>query len=181
MTDDYYSNLGIPFYFPFYNDSYAAVSISSNGAVYFEDKNMTYSNTSIPGTNISSVDAFIAVFWDDLNPSTGGNVYYQVKGTAPNRRLIVQWDDVPRFSTSDGGTFQVILYESNGLILMQYVDTNFENANYNRGASATVGLQNNTATGIQYSYNQAEITAGLAVLFKPCPVTLPALIPLLLN
>ena len=49
------------------------------------------------------------LFGDDLDPSSDGAVYAEVRGMAPNRRLIIQWHQVPHYSIDGAATFQVIL------------------------------------------------------------------------
>ena len=127
---------------------------------------MGFNNTPIPSANQYGVSRLIAVFWEDLDPSEGGRVYYRITGSAPNRRFIAQWNDVPPWLEGGGGTFQAILYEGSGDILLQYLDTNFNNTSVNSGIGATVGVQDGAATGIQYSYNQPVLRDGLAVLFR---------------
>ena len=59
--------------------------------------------------------------WQDWHPGTGSNIgqyiKYQVLGTAPNRRLVVSWNNCPMFScTSNFGTFQIVLFETTNII-----------------------------------------------------------------
>ncbi len=168
LGDEDYASFSIPFTFRFYCDDYTSVTVGSNGALYFADDSLGYQNVCIPGTNSSGISSFIAPFWDDLNPSSAGEVYYQVKGDAPDRRLIVQWKGVPHYSSGDGAsTFQAILYERSNEILFQYQDVDFGNAAYDDGASATVGVQRDETTGTGYSCNEAALSDGLSILFTP--------------
>jgi len=163
LTDDSYRYIPLPFTFDFYTESYNWVIIGANGKIYFSNISHDYSNRTIPYN--TSIDTFIAPFWDDLNPSSGGAVYWEVRGTAPERRLIVQWHQVPHYYNYGAATFQAILYEGSNNILFQYADVQFENSSYNNGISATVGLQENSSSGLQYSYNAASLYDGLAILF----------------
>jgi gliding motility-associated-like protein len=55
--------------------------------------------------------------WQDWNPGIGGQIRYQVQGSAPCRKLVVSWIGVPMFScTNLQGTFHIILYESTNVI-----------------------------------------------------------------
>jgi len=55
--------------------------------------------------------------WQDWHPGLGGQIRYQTQGTAPCRRLVVSFTNVPFFSCSfTTGTFQVILYEGTNII-----------------------------------------------------------------
>ena len=163
----------IDFDFNFYGRDYSQIAVGSNGGVYFEDAYMSYSNKILP-TIGAGMTSFVAPLWDDLDPSYNGSVYYEIQGTAPNRKLIVQYNDVAHFSNSTNGvSFQVILNESNASILMQYLDVDFGNAGYNGGASATVGLQDSTTFAQQYSYNTTSLSNNQAILWsiaQPVPL-----------
>ncbi|MCK5922761.1 MAG: S8 family serine peptidase, partial [Methylococcales bacterium] len=114
----------VPFEFEFYGEPHGQIAISSNGAVYFENTNINYTNREIP--NSATPQALIAPFWDDLNPSGVGEIYYEIRGT----RLIVQWDNLPHFSNAGAVSFQLVLDQSNGDILMQYLDVDFDEVAY---------------------------------------------------
>lgn len=169
LDDDdykYHEYVSIPFTFSFYCTAYDQISICSDGWISFEDEFPYYINDPLPSFH-ETVDTFIAPFWDDLNPSSGGAVYYQIKGSAPNRRVIIQWENVPQYENIGAVTFQAILYEGSNQILFQYQDVVFGNASYDYGASATVGIQIDSCTAVQYSYNEPIIQNGLAIKFSP--------------
>jgi hypothetical protein len=108
----------------------------------------------------------IAPFWDDLNPSTKGTIYARTQGAAPNRQLTVSWEGVPHFFDTGNATFQVTLYESSGDIVLRYRDVEFGDPEYDRGASATVGVedpQGQKAT--QFSYNESALRNNSAIRF----------------
>ncbi|BBO71369.1 hypothetical protein DSCA_52990 [Desulfosarcina alkanivorans] len=165
LGDDDHAMVTDPFSFPFYDDVHTTIAIGSNGSLYFQDATQDYQNAAIPGPDASGVDQFLAVYWDDLDPSAGGEVYYRITGAGPDRRLIVQWDDVPHHNSDAGGTFQAIVYEASGDMVVQYLDTDFGDAGLDSGASATAGVQDSTGKGVQYSFNQAVLTDGLAVRY----------------
>jgi hypothetical protein len=167
LADDSHAILSIPFSFDFYGTVSSTIAVGSNGTVSFQDENPGMDNVRIPGTNSYGVERFIALLWDDLNPEAGGYVQYQVLGSAPGRRLIVQWTDVPRYGIPGGGTFQVVLYEGSNNILFQYKDVIFGHADFDNGKSATVGIQRDSTSGLQYSYNSAGLRNNTAILFSP--------------
>jgi hypothetical protein len=158
--DSHFYPITLPFSFNFYGTDHNQVAVGSNGTVYFEDAYMGFSNTAIPASNSYGVNDFIAVYWDDLNPGSAGAVYYEVVGEAPLRKLIVQWEGVPNYGTSDAVTAQAILFEGTNNILVQYLDPSGE-----AGSGATTGIQGDTATGLQYGYNTAHLSADLAVCY----------------
>lgn len=164
LSDDSHA-YGIPFNFNFYGTAYSNVAVGSNGSVYFQDTYLGLGNVAIPGSNGYGVDRFIAVLWDDQNPSVAGNIYWQVLGSGSTERLVVQWNGVPRYGFSDGQTYEAVLYAQSGDIYAYYADTITGDSFYDSGGDATVGIQGDTSTGLQWSYNQAVITDGLALRY----------------
>ncbi len=104
---------------------------------------------------------FIAPFWDNLDPSSGGVIfiYYDFNSS----ELVIQYTDMPR--NSGGGvnglyTFEVILKED-GSILYQYLEMEGELN------SATVGIENSDGTtGLEVAYNAPYVHDDLAVLIS---------------
>lgn len=167
MGDDDYTSIEIGFEFQFYGISYSGVKVSSNGYLTFGYIGEEYSNQPLPLPGEPS--NLIAPFWDDLTPSSGNGVYYKVIGNAPNRKLVVEWNNVPHYYTfRDGITFEVILYEQTREIVFQYQDVYFNDPDYDYGQSATVGIENSPGTmGTLHSYKQASLSGGLALRFYP--------------
>ncbi len=130
-------------------------------------------NVSIPVTVPILNNSFIP-YWDDLD-ITSGAIYHGMTGTAPNRSWIVQYDDVPHYNVSGNltgtVTFQAVMTEGVAPIKFQYADVDFGVPAWNGGQSATIGLQKNKTTAVEYSYNTASITNGMAILFIPYFIT----------
>ncbi len=176
----------IGFAFPFYEYSAPTqVWICSNGWASFSQVTYgAYLNYPIPTS--SAPNNLVCPFWDDLNPSQGGDIYYYYDEA--NNRFIVEWKDVPHYSTGGNYTFEMILYP-NGDIDLMYNDLSPGTPN-----SATVGIENATGTnGIQVTYNgsgplepEAEMgirifsvalgAANVAVTLTPygAPIQIPA-------
>lgn len=121
----------------------------------------------------------IAAYWDLLG--SHGAVYYATLGSAPNRRLIVQWDDKDHalYPNQAGGvTFQVVLEEGTGRIHYVYRDLTFDvvaEPNPDFGGSATVGLVGFTPMTAdppyrEYSYNSAALKEGQVITWTPVDV-----------
>ena len=167
LTDDDYVVANIPFPVRFYGQAYNSITVSSNGAITFEPVGVPYSNSALP-TGQNSPSTLIAAFWDDLNPSAGGDAYGAVIGNPPERKLVIQWADIPHYGgTADGASFQVIFFENNFNIQMQYLDVDLGNLSWNQGNSATVGLQRNGSYAQQFSFNQPVLTDGMTILWAP--------------
>ncbi|HEX8386685.1 MAG TPA: M36 family metallopeptidase [Rubricoccaceae bacterium] len=153
FSDDDTETVPLPFAFPYYGVDQSTVTISSNGNLQFGGSSTAYSNVAIP--NPAVPNNMVALFWDDLNPSSTGTVKYQNMGDG---RFIVQYTNVPRYTSGTGAiTAQVILSRS-GAITLQYqaVPTTVN--------SATVGIENATGTdGLQVAFDGAYVAANLAV------------------
>jgi uncharacterized delta-60 repeat protein len=120
----------------------------------------------------------LAVYWDLL----GGNgaVYYATVGSAPNRRLIVQWnrkDHALYPNPSQGITFQVVFEEGSGKIHYIYDSLAFDvlaSPNPDRGGSATVGLFGFTNQADwpyrQHSFDSAVLSDGQSITWTPTDV-----------
>lgn len=165
IGDDTYAEIPIGFDFTFYGGTHNTVKVSSNGYLTFGSGGGDYSNDPIPSRN--DPNDLISPFWDDLYLSSGGAVYYLLEGTAPNRRLTIEWSNVASFCCGGNATFEVTLYEGSNHIVFQYQDVVFGYTWVDNGASATVGIELWDGTvGLQYSYNQPVIFDGTAILFS---------------
>lgn len=152
-------NVPIGFSFFFNGSQYTTVNIDSNGILYFGNYNLTeYFNRTLPRNNRPQS---IYPYWDDLNMDAGGSITYGTLGTAPNRRFVVSWNNVPHYPSSGAYTFQVVLYE-NGNIRFRYDATSSTN-----GTSATIGVQENTNNYDQYSYNAAIDPTQDIIYYRP--------------
>ncbi len=157
--DDDKQVVNMGFNFTFAGVSYSQVRIMSNGLLQFgpdQAMHQAYLNQPLPTPVYLN---FLAPYWDDLDPAIGGTVRYSLLGSAPNRRFVVSWENVPVYGGAGSYTFQAILYE-NGDIKFQY------GAGSADGSSATIGVQVSPTDATQYSYNTASVSAGSAILFS---------------
>jgi hypothetical protein len=164
--DDASVRVDLPFTFNFYGQDYNAAYVATNGYLNFLAANSSLSNVSIPSS--STPNGAIYPFWDDLFVDASTSVRTEVVGSAPARQFVIEWRNVrPYGDTSRRMDFEVVLYE-NGRILTQY--RNLDNDGREKGDSATVGIENATGTvALQYSFNQATLSSGLAVLYRLPP------------
>jgi hypothetical protein len=165
LSDDGYQSVSIGFAFDFYGTNYNDATIGSNGLLYFEATSHRFSNVCLPTTTTPA--AFVAVFWDDLNPGASpGAVYYESRGTAPNRAFIVQWQVLHYSSSPESIDVRAVLRESSNHIEVCYVDTSFGTATFDQGLSATLGVQGSSTDALTYSCNEARAQAGLLVEYR---------------
>ncbi|MFM7120640.1 MAG: S8 family serine peptidase, partial [Gammaproteobacteria bacterium] len=181
LGDDASAAVSLPFAFPFYGAPRTSVLVSSNGFIQFvEGPANEYQNSALPGTALPN--GIIAAFWDDLNPSaaTGsGQVRVRTVGTTPGaRQFAIAWEGVPHFDVAGNPvTAQIVLDEASGQIALNYQDVLVGSALIDRGASATVGLENpagNSAT--QIGFNQAvlsDLSSYQCGIDVPAPPAVP--------
>ncbi len=166
LDDDGEYAITLPFSFYFYGNATTQVTVGDGALVLGWDNTINNRNACLPADNSEGGDALILPLWDDLNveESDGGGVYYEIRGTAPRRQLVVEYDRVPHYGGSTAFSFQVILEETSNSILMQYATV--EGADeFAAGATATVGIQQDRYLGLEYSCDSAALSDGLAILF----------------
>jgi DNA-binding beta-propeller fold protein YncE len=115
----------------------------------------------------------ILPLWDDFD-DTSGNVYYEVRGIAPNREFIIEWFQRARFDgavNANGPTFEVILGED-GTLRFEYADVSYYTAWNNRtgdstecwsGACATIGLFDSPLLFDQFSSYWFAVDDGAGI------------------
>lgn len=132
----------IGFTFNFFGNNYTQFYIGSNGWIGFTAGQTTgYTAAYIP--NAGSPKNVIMADWEDLFPGSA-NIYYTTIGTAPNRKLVVNFNAVPHYGCrSNLHTFQFVLYETTNVI-----DVNYASKPLCAGNNATAGLVNIDNTNV---------------------------------
>ena len=156
----------LPFSFPFFENAYTQVQVSTNGYIAFG----TQSASAYPG-NLSlpsevKPNNLIAAFWDDLTVGETykvGAVYFQVLGSSPDRTAVFEWDRVTRLGTSATLSFEIVLSE-NGTIALNYGEL--------AGVldQATVGIDDlGGIDGCQLVYNSSGLASNTSyrLLYPP--------------
>lgn len=157
------------FVFEFYGTPVTQLRADTNGVLVFNAGSVT--STAANGALPASAYAAPALFalWDDLDMSaataSGGGIYTQTSGTAPNRTFDVEWRAVrwvQGAATPQSPTlvFTVRLHETTNLIELYYKAVT-GNGGGASGSSATVGIQG-AGTGsvfTLYSNNTASISS----------------------
>ena len=112
LSDDSTSLLNFSsFSFDFCGTTYSSVYVSSNGRLTFGFSDTSYSESATTMNSARSV----AGLWDDLNPSSGGTVYWIEHDDAVG----VYFRDVYEYGTSNPNTFSMILLDD-GRVLLTY-------------------------------------------------------------
>jgi MSHA biogenesis protein MshQ len=175
--DDVFAVVAFPagFTFTFAGTAYASVRILSNGIIQFGPDagfHRDYTPGALPITvapgasNAGCANAvptqLMLIYWRDIDASRNASsgVFYELKGTAPNRRFVITWNNVYLYGQNAFYNFQVILNED-GTFKYQY------SAGSSDGSGADVGVQVSTTDYTEYSYNQTFIdpTTGTAILW----------------
>ncbi|MGR6088625.1 MAG: PKD domain-containing protein [Arcticibacter sp.] len=133
IDDTWSSVINLPFNFCFFGANYNQVVIGSNGIISFNTSyasggcpwNLQGLPAGIPTTSLPT--ASIMGIYQDIDPTFLGDIYYQLTGVAPCRKLIVSFYQVPYYgdpnsvSTSSCPsplftTSQIVLYETTNAI-----------------------------------------------------------------
>ncbi len=138
LGDDAFAGpIDIGFSFPFYDNVYTQLYISSNGVISFGAGTTSRGNDNIDSLN--APNNILALWWDDLDPRKGGDIYYYYD--AANGYFVVTFSDIRNYAFPDGTgslTCQAILYPS-GKITMQYATMDPGSDNLE---GASIGLKN---------------------------------------
>jgi hypothetical protein len=127
------------------------ISLTNTGAVTFNAVTFfTNSNSAITSSTVNG----LYTHWDALQ-FTGGAVYTQIIGTAPNRQFIVQWNSPLVLNATDKVNVQLVIDEASQEIYYVYDDVNVGNVTFDNGASATIGVAGPNQD-IQLSFNSTN-------------------------
>ncbi len=147
-------NLG--FDFSFYGNTFDSIRVCTNGWLSFNSTSTAYSHDGIP--NGAAPNNLLAAFWDDLNPTSGGTIYYESIGG----QFIVQYEAVQHYGGGSPETFQVIL-NADGSIFYQYETVS-------DGSGCSVGIEDASGTdGLQVAFNSDYLHSGLAIRYATQP------------
>ena len=106
----------------------------------------------------------VAPFWAELY---GGTASYTVLGAAPNRELIIDWDNmVSNWWGGDEVRFQVVFFEGSRNILFSYADVETGIPFADNGNIASVGLQISEHVGRQFSFYQPALRNEMTLLWS---------------
>jgi hypothetical protein len=131
LSDDSYGGpYSIGFSFCFLGNEYTQFYIGSNGWLSFGGAgalSTTYTSATIPSTGAGVPKNCIMGPWQDWHPGLCDNcIKYQTIGTAPNRKLVLSYDNVPMYScTGTYGKFQIVLHETSNMIENHITDKNY--------------------------------------------------------
>ena len=155
---DFLKNLG--FDFEFFGQVHQKVTINTNGYLVFTDDDNNAIDFKFEdnfadqlfenGTEVNNLP-IAAPYWGNLDVRDTDGIFTATRGTAPNRRFIVQYDNHEQVIGSapyPRVTFQIVLFESTGQIEFRYEDV------FTNQFLVAVGITDGTGT------NYAEVGIG---------------------
>jgi hypothetical protein len=161
--DDAATTIDLPFPFTFYGETYNRAHLCTNGFIEFVGAATTScpaGNAAIPTT--VRPNGTVAGYWDDLFVDAQASIRADVRGSAPNRRFVIEFRNVHYFNDDTRRIdFNIVLFE-NGEILTQA--TNIADDGRERGNSATLGIENGMGTdALRFSFNEPLLEVEPAV------------------
>jgi hypothetical protein len=161
--DEAVGPFSLGFDFPFYENIYSEVYLSTNGLITFGDGSDLYDNQ--PSPRDTDPNNYITAFWDDLILSVDNNgqkvsqVFYTTGSGVNGKYFAIEWFQISRLGSQDKLTFEVVLYQT-GDIIFQY---NELNGILNQ---ATVGIEDEHGVdGLLYLHNAPGLSVTKAVKF----------------
>jgi hypothetical protein len=180
------TNIGFPFIYD--GVAFTQFSVNANGICRLGPTAVSTAFDNSTGFATTTNAPKIAPYFDDMWIGTNGKIHSKIVGSAPNRKLVVEWQNmtIPRqtAATTGSGMIQMWLFENTGVIQFVYGDGIVVNAT---NAGYTIGLQSGAATNLAsvtnatstVSYTTANntqtdaITSGTSYSFTPNVPTQP--------
>lgn len=173
------SNIGFEFWF----DGVRFTQFGANGNGFLS-LGIAPTGTSFTNSIATTANApKIMAFWDDLCTATNGEVRYKTVGSAPNRKLVVEWFNMK--ITRNGsctapvanGTFQIWLHETTGVVQFVYsaIAATTADGGYSVGLQSGVAtnfasvttLDNTVSYAVANNVQMTAIAGGTSYLFTP--------------
>ncbi|WP_406860215.1 S8 family serine peptidase [Streptomyces sp. HUAS MG47] len=158
------ATFALPFPVPFYGRTYRQATASVDGVLSFGASSTSSSNTTLP--TASTPNGALYPFWDNLTVDAEAGVYWGTTGTAPHRRLVVEWRNALIAGSASGEriSFAAALSED-GSASLHYKDVS--GAGLENGSTATIGAESHTGTdALLYSYNEGTLTDGTVIALR---------------
>lgn len=166
--------VALPFAFTYFGEAATHYAVTTNGNLQLFPAasgmvSTAFTNSALPSA--TPPNGLVAPFWDDLVPMptpATPTLRERVTGTAPNRRLVVEWEEwMPIGSPGDSLRFQIWLREGSNQIEFHYCS--LTGGPRSGGSSATIGLENMSGTGAaQVSFDTVgAVATGDGYRFTP--------------
>ncbi len=183
QDDDAVAPLPLPaFAFSVYDTPVSSMTVDTNGNIRINGVGVSsVTNGNLPSGTFPAGSPVLLAYWDDLDMSpsvtTGGGIFTQTVGTAPNRQFVVEWRARHWINAQTLGAvdtnFAIVFNEGSNRFNYVYALTGA--GAFVNGVSATAGVQADTtgSTFTQFSANTASLFAGqkLDTSFAPSVCT----------
>jgi extracellular elastinolytic metalloproteinase len=154
--DDVSTLITLPFEFTLYGTTYTGARVCTNGYIELgaPASLCSVTNAAIPTTG--RPNGAIYAYWDDLFVDPQASVRTQLKGTAPNRRFVIEYRNVHYFSDTTRRIDVSLVLHENGQVQTQ--TRNLADDGRERGNSATLGIENAAGNiALRFSFNEAVL------------------------
>jgi hypothetical protein len=161
----------MPFPFTLYGSTNTIVRYNRRGMITFGSVTGSASGTNVALPNTGAPKPMISVFWDNIVYGAGGSMCYKVVGSAPNRQVVITWNNMSFADAADQPAtlqFGAILTEGTNNVEVVYNTMNGPTPRAD-GAGATVGVQNEAGTAATSETDQPNYGAGNTYAFVPIP------------
>lgn len=173
--DDNAMVINLPFTVHLYGYPVNSIAISTNGVITPYADNLPaytyYPLFHLPIPELNNFDSpVIAPMGADLNPSACTSNDCGIYMITMGNEVIFEWRNVPFFdqsNPSNGVTFRVVFDKNDESIRFEYPDVTVGDSIYDKGASASIGIQFNKNHSLQYSYHQPNLSDGEIITFSP--------------
>ena len=143
LPDDGTTTVTLPFSVDWYGTAYDTLTVSNEGVLFFDG--VTASAT-CPGDG-SGAWSGIAALWDDWAADA---VTVGTFGRYPHRTWVARWEGAHGSAGGDGAV-EVWLMEGRDDVVIVLDDVTFGDATVDGGASAVVGVQGDSTSGVAWS------------------------------
>ncbi len=161
---------GLGFTMPFFGQPVSDLHVARHGYTSFVPLTAaTTANANIPTTGVPN--GTVASFWDSMQMAVAGDssIWTELRTVGTRSVRVVQWNNFHPTNTTAGlpATWQTQLWSDGEIVTI--VKSSATSVNYNRGSSATLGLENIAGNeAVKYAYNEdGAVFPGLAIRYTP--------------
>jgi hypothetical protein len=162
LDDGGWDNIPVGFNFNFFGTSYNAITVGTNGTLFFGGGNVgDFTFTTLPSAAEPFNMVAVLAMDNNLGGATGGTIKYWTDGYAPNRRFIVDYSNIKEFGDTKFSTYQAIFYETTGIVEVHV--TSSTNIDQNK----LVGINNGNGTVGVLAYASGTTASATNPIVNP--------------
>ncbi len=173
--DDFASRspVELPFAVTYFGRAATHYSVSTNGFAQLWPSEMGTPSTDPDNVRLPSPlapEGMLGAFWDDLSVELPASIRVEVRGVAPLRWFVIEWNDAHTIDAAGYLRFQVKLFETTNVIEFHYCSMMPRMAGTRHsGDSATIGLVDFTRANVApFAFERADAApTGAWIQFTP--------------